>query len=278
MASTTNYNIDKPKRGMGIVTSAIFHVVILILLFAVTFEGRMEPPIQELAITFEPEENIVQSPPVHLTPLTTDEAATGNNPENTDIAPASDIGKNLSRPSAPEKAHNAVNNNNAPSGTNGDVDRYEPVATDTEKVNPQALFQSTPTPTPDGIPTSGAPTHGDALFRGVENAPNAPGSNGGTSGGGMGGNSTSFSLSGRTVVGKMPLPDYDVNLQGNVVVDITVDQDGKVVSARAISKGSTVTNAVLWKAAEEAAKKTKFTPAPNVPVQYGTITYIFKLN
>jgi len=61
-------------------------------------------------------------------------------------------------------------------------------------------------------------------------------------------------------------------------VDISVDQSGKVIKAKARSLGSTVQNAALWKAAEEAAMKATFKNVSSTElVQHGTITYVFKL-
>jgi TonB family protein len=85
-------------------------------------------------------------------------------------------------------------------------------------------------------------------------------------------------LSGRSVVGGFPLPAYNTQNQGIVVVEVSVNQDGKVTKATAIGKGSTVQDVKLWKAAEEAAMKAKFNVKKDAPIsQIGTITYIFSL-
>jgi hypothetical protein len=63
-----------------------------------------------------------------------------------------------------------------------------------------------------------------------------------------------------------------------VVVEVSVNQDGKVTKAAAIGKGSTVQDVKLWKAAEEAAMKATFNVKKDAPIsQIGTITYIFSL-
>jgi TonB family protein len=85
-------------------------------------------------------------------------------------------------------------------------------------------------------------------------------------------------LSGRSVVGGFPLPAYNGQNQGIVVVEVTVNQDGKVTKATAVGKGSTVQDSKLWKAAEEAAFKAKFNVKKDAPIaQVGTITYVFRL-
>lgn len=88
----------------------------------------------------------------------------------------------------------------------------------------------------------------------------------------------SASLEGRSVMGTLPFPIYNVNKQGKVVVLIRVDQYGKVISARAGYKGTTVQDKTLWDAAVRAALEAKFNVSSNSPaIQEGTITYKFKL-
>ena len=93
-------------------------------------------------------------------------------------------------------------------------------------------------------------------------------------------NVSSWSLGGRYLVGKDHLdePSNNSNKEGRVVVEIVVNQAGKVIQAKASAHGSTVQDAALWKAAEEAAMKTTFNVNYNAQAaQTGTITYIFKL-
>lgn len=81
-----------------------------------------------------------------------------------------------------------------------------------------------------------------------------------------------FSLNGRKCL-NLPKPTYRSNAEGKVVVDITVDKNGKVVAA-SIKAGSN-TNETLRNAALAAAKKAQFDKSEN-SVQKGTITYYFK--
>ena len=61
-----------------------------------------------------------------------------------------------------------------------------------------------------------------------------------------------------------------------MVVDITVDKDGNVVSATPGGRGSTTTSAYLFRLAKESALKAKFDENPDAAdIQRGTITYIF---
>jgi TonB family protein len=79
-------------------------------------------------------------------------------------------------------------------------------------------------------------------------------------------------------MGSLPEPEYAVNKSGTVVVKISVDQYGTVISATPGTTGTTVQDRTLWEAARKAALKAKFNLSANAPaVQEGTITYIFKL-
>jgi TonB family protein len=98
-------------------------------------------------------------------------------------------------------------------------------------------------------------------------------------GGGQGAG-ISFSLSGRNLIGSLAKPEYSVNEYGDVVVTITVNKDGEVVSAVPGAKGTTTTNSALWEAARKAAVTAKFnrvTGADAAVNQKGTITYKFRL-
>ncbi len=98
-------------------------------------------------------------------------------------------------------------------------------------------------------------------------------------GSGIGNSGSGFDLTGRSLVGSLPQPSYSIQEEGVVVVQVTVDKYGKVVSAEYQLKGSTTQNSTLKKAAIEAAKKAKFNSDPNASAfQKGTITYHFVLN
>lgn len=90
-----------------------------------------------------------------------------------------------------------------------------------------------------------------------------------------GNNGTSFKLSGRSSK-SLPSPPKIHETEGKVVVEVTVDQNGNVLKARAGVKGTTISNEALWKVAREAALKATFNVNKNAPAaQKGTITYFF---
>lgn len=86
-------------------------------------------------------------------------------------------------------------------------------------------------------------------------------------------------LEGRSVVGHLARPAYNVQKEGTVVVRIAVDQNGRVTEAVPGVDGTTVTDRTLWNAARNAAMDARFTKTTDVTKmkQFGTITYIFKL-
>ena len=94
---------------------------------------------------------------------------------------------------------------------------------------------------------------------------------------GLGNEGISYSLSGRTPQ-SLPLPTYNYQAEGIVVVEITVDRNGKVTSATPGVKGSHTLDENLLSAARKAAMAAQFDKYPDAPAfQKGTITYIFTM-
>lgn len=105
------------------------------------------------------------------------------------------------------------------------------------------------------------------------------GGKGDTSGEGNGerGKGISYSLSGRKPQ-SLPVPKSNLQEEGRVVVEITVDPDGKVIAAKPGIKGSTTTNPALLEIARKAALSARFSASGDSPEeQKGTITYNFIL-
>ena len=96
----------------------------------------------------------------------------------------------------------------------------------------------------------------------------------GNEGTGSGGN---YNLLGRIALSK-PIEQPDCQEEGIVVVRITVDKNGKVISAKAGGKGPTNTAPCLLKPAREAALRTTWNADQKAPAnQTGTIIYKFTL-
>ncbi len=96
-------------------------------------------------------------------------------------------------------------------------------------------------------------------------------------GGGSGGG-TGYNLNGRKALSK-PAPKYTCNEEGRVVVEVTVDQNGKTISATAGVKGTTNTASCLLEQAKIAALNTKWSADANAAAkQVGKIIYNFSLD
>ncbi|HAF28532.1 MAG TPA: hypothetical protein DCG75_05745 [Bacteroidales bacterium] len=140
------------------------------------------------------------------------------------------------------------------------------------KVNEQALFQ--------GRNRNSNTSSGEGETQGDNNQGSTTGSvdsQNHTGGDSMGTDGTSFSLAGRNPE-SLPKPEYNYQIEGKVVVEITVDKYGSVTDAVPGVKGSTTLDANLLAAAKKAALKANFDKKPDAPAyQKGTITYFFRL-
>lgn len=96
-----------------------------------------------------------------------------------------------------------------------------------------------------------------------------------TQSGGIDNSSITFSLQGRSAV-SIPNPIYTCDLPGKVVVNITVNSQGRVI-ATSINKGSsTSSNQCLTENAMEYASQAVFSSLAGRDSQPGTITYLFQ--
>jgi len=108
---------------------------------------------------------------------------------------------------------------------------------------------------------------------GLQGNPNSKSSVGSPTGTGYG----EFNLGGRILgAGGLPRPDYNVQEEGKIVINVTVDTKGNVIFTE-IGKGTTIDNETLRKSALEAAKKAKFNSITGTNNQSGTITYKYQL-
>ena len=108
--------------------------------------------------------------------------------------------------------------------------------------------------------------------------PNSNNYGAGGSGNGSKGSGPSFSLAGRTA-SLLPKPKYPGDDEGVVVVEITVDKAGNVISAVPGKRGTTISNQKFLEEAKQAALKAKFNSDNNAAAhQQGTITYKFVLD
>ena len=150
-------------------------------------------------------------------------------------------------------------------GDKGDVEQYE--APRPKPIDKRALFPS----------AANADSLAPQVAREISDRLTAGHPDGNTKTGSLEGE-PSARLAGRSLMGNLPAPEYTVNKGGKVIVKISVDQYGTVISATPGISGTTVQDKTLWEASRKAALKAKFNISSSAAVvQDGTITYIFKL-
>jgi outer membrane biosynthesis protein TonB len=116
---------------------------------------------------------------------------------------------------------------------------------------------------------------GNGTGNGIGNGSGYGAGSGGGSGNGIGGG---YSLGNRKAISK-PAPKYTCNEEGKVVVEVSVDRNGKTISAIAGIKGTTNTAKCLLDQAKLAAMNTKWDASSDAPEkQVGKIVYNFNLN
>jgi colicin import membrane protein len=149
--------------------------------------------------------------------------------------------------------------------------KKEAVVTEQPKTDPKALYTGRKTN------TQSTGSEGIAGGTGNQGSPDGSVDTDYHGEGGGSGNRPGFTLDGRSAL-SLPVPQYDIQKEGKVVVEIKVDRDGNVVSATPGIKGSTTVDSYLLGVAKAAALRSRFnSKADAEPVQKGAITYIFRL-
>ena len=87
----------------------------------------------------------------------------------------------------------------------------------------------------------------------------------------------SFNLNGRSIgAGGLPRPDYTIQEEGRIVINITVNPNGDVISTE-IGRGTNIDNLSMRNSAMDAARRAKFNRISGTNNQTGTITYRYSL-
>ncbi|MCX6230478.1 MAG: energy transducer TonB [Bacteroidetes bacterium] len=213
------------------------------------------------------------------------------NPEPVDLKAKTDNQENLITDETTDENATSLN-------TSKDKKANKTTKPEEPKINPMALFKKTNSDgttnkagnqgNPNGNPNSSNYTKGGGTGTGQGTGNGSgvgPGSGSGTGGGSGSGNGTgigsgngpgiSYALKGRNSK-SLPKPDYSSSEQGTVVVKIWVNTNGEVTRVEAGQRGTTTSDRTLWKLAENAAMRSKFSPDANAPEeQTGSITYKF---
>lgn len=248
------------KKVQGNRTGILLTVIIHSLLagFLVLAGMQSIPPLMEpaLEIEFEPED----TPPAVPLQLIAEQ---GEQPRSPMPVPEKEP-ELVQLAKAPRVTDGTQRTRESTPGDQGDVEIPNPQP---PVINERALFRSRDKDT----------TAGEQTARLASDNPQAGHAGGNILNGNPAG-TPSAQLEGRSVVGKLPLPEYTENTSGKVVVKILVDTYGKVTAATPGIEGTTVQNRTLWEAARKAALQARFNVSGSAPaVQEGKITYIFSL-
>ncbi len=258
------------ERKSFIVTTIIF-VIILILCFFLGLRYLDPPPENGIAINFgttdmgmgdiqptepinsapQPVQSESQSAPVEEEVITQD---VNDAPVITDKKPKKETPKEAEKPK----------------------EKPKPEAPKPSKSTTDALSNILNGPKSDGKATGGQGDDNQAGDKGkIDGTLEGGYGNGG--GGTAGTGNGNYQLGNRNALGK-PQPKYVCNEQGKVVVEISVNRSGKVISAKPGVRGTTNNAACLLEQAKVAAMNTTWEADPDAPdKQVGKIIYNFKL-
>lgn len=230
------------SRFTGVLVTVLLHLLVFVVCFKMIFiSNTVVLPLMQIEVLVEPE-------PEHVEVKT----------ERFEIKPLL-TGKKIE--DVPQEPTEKTEIDDQSGDVDVPIEKPKPV-----EIDKRSIFRSDDVGTNVGN-ASGEHIDSKALFAG-DHVPNAGASD----------EVPTFNLSGRNIMGRLEQPINTSNRAGRVVVEITVNQKGHVTKAQARTIGTTIQDAALWRAAEEAARKTLFnTDLSSPPLQMGTITYVFKL-
>ncbi len=268
------------NNNRGIIGTTIFHVVVLLIIFFLGFSTPLPLPGEEgIIINFgtdedglgftQPSRQQATPPPPRPRPVTETETDVAVITQDIEEAPSIPQPR-VEQVRQPEPV--APVEEPRPEPVEEPVPQEVAEAVPERRPNPSALF---PGRTADGnTGTSEGETTGPGNQGRETGLPDSPHRTGGDSGSPDG---VSFSLAGRNPQ-LLPLPDYNHQVEGIVVVEVTVNRNGDVTNAIPGVRGSTTLNENLMINARRAAERAKFNVSPDAAqFQKGTITYHFRL-
>ncbi len=258
---SSSFERDQRKRQtVGWVMTALVHAVLLVVFYFFGLTYQDPPPEEGISLDFGYEEQgfgqteqtaIQPVPPTPSDP--TDASAVTQDVEATDVSVDD---KPKTKP----------------------VERPKPTETKpVEPTKPQPSNQLSSRL--NKLKTTGT-GNGSGTTSGGGNQGNPNGTpNGGAGGSGMGTQGTGDYRLGNRGATSRPLPVYDCEDEGRVVVKVYVDRNGNVVSAEPGAPNSTTASTCLFERAKQAALRTKWAPDPDaMETQVGTIIYRFEKN
>ena len=255
---------EKKSKRKGIIGTILFHVLLLVAFLFMGLTYQDPPPAEEgISINFgftdeglgeiEPEDTEEISDPVEEEIIeeqveSTEEIVTQTTIETPAVEKTEEKKKVVEKEQPKEEV----------------IEEKKP------EVNKKAIY----TGKKETTTTSEGDEEGEGNKGAIDGDPNADA----YEGGGIGEEGAAYQLGGRKAEFKAA-PIYTIQVEGKVVVAITVDRLGNVIYANPGVKGSTTLNKELLQRAKTAALKTKFEPKQSAPTnQQGKIIYYFQLN
>lgn len=280
----------KNERVVAVIATLLIHILILIILFycglsryipqeeegiEVIFGNQIEASgeakfTEELSVETPPQENVSPPEPVVVTPV---EEEIISQPDEESIAIAEK--KKKEKQKQKEELEKRKREEDAKLEQERKVREAEERRIAEEKRKAEAISKRTSGAFAKGNDSSqGGSNNGGT---GIEGSPDGNSKTGATQG--VGGKGDSWILDGRRMIGKLPRPEDRSNYEGQIVVTITVDPQGKVIHASinpSKSSGSAAGVESLRQKAISAAKTATFDNANGTANARGEIKYLFK--
>jgi outer membrane biosynthesis protein TonB len=278
-------NKNSNNRTAGIIGTVAFHLLALLVILLLALTTPLPLPGEEgvevnLGSSDYGMGNVQEQSPPPAEQNTPPPPPPSNDPEpqteeeiiTQDVEEAPAIEEEVVEDPAPETPKPVIEDTDIEAEPMDDEIIPDEVIEDPEPAqvyNPEASYQGNPITEGDGSNEGNTGQPGDlGQDNGTPDATNYEGS------GGLGDEGVGFDLTGRNSK-SLPIPTYESDELGTIVVKIRVDQDGKVISAIAGGQGTTITNERLRRLVEEAAMNSLF-DSNEARVQAGTITYRIK--
>ena len=229
----------------GVMVALLFHIMLFSVLLATEMNSKFEPPMDDIIIDFSAEEIKLPEPEPKPEDKTLDQQPNNQSQELASNRAVNEAAKQTSQSKDPffdkeyrdeVEAAKALSNN-----VNRNLAQKIPEIGDVNMPE-----ENTEGMTPEEIKQS--------AFKGKSNI--------------------KYYLENRYHV-RLPIPVYLAQGGGEVVVDIVVNRDGRVLSANP-RINSRITDMEIYAYAKQAAEKTRFNADSSAPdKQKGTITYVF---
>ncbi len=255
-------NSEKKSKRNGIISTLLFHMLLIFSFFFLGLKYQDPPPAEE---------------GISINLGFSDIGMDNNNPDN--IEKINEIPEKENTEKQVEKINNDLTQEIVDIDIKKPEENKENILKENEneiieeikpEINKKALYT--------GKKNNQKKSDGEFKDNGDQGSPKGYEESKKYTGGGIGEDGTAYQLKGRSVDYKAK-PIYNIQIEGKVVVSITVDRDGKVIAAIPGIKGSTTLNKKLLQRAKSAALKTKFNAKIDAPKQQqGIIVYYFSLN